>query len=71
VRKLNAAVYQDKNGNWYFRWWNVNPSDAQAPPLHQGLVGPCKGEEEAEAEKRKFMEAEKEKHPWTVFESVE
>jgi hypothetical protein len=71
MKLFKVAVYQDRNGNWYFRWWNVNPFDAQASPLHQGLVGPCKYKEGAEAKRRKFMEAEKQKHPWTVFESAE
>jgi len=70
MKKFQVAAFQDKNRNWYFRWWNVNPFDLQASPI-QGLVGPCRDKQEAEAEKQKFTEAEKEKHSWTVFESVE
>jgi hypothetical protein len=71
MKMFKLATYRDNSGNWCFRWWNVNPSVTQALPLHQGLVGPCRDREEAEAEKRQFMEAEKHKHPWTVFESAE
>jgi hypothetical protein len=71
MRKFNLAVYQDDSGVWCFRWWNVNPSDPQAAPFNQGLVGPCKNRQEADAEKQKFMEAEKQRRPWTFFESAE
>jgi len=67
---FKAAVYQDNDGYWCFRWWNVHPYDPKATPFRQGLV-PCRSQQAAEAEKQKFMEAEKQKRPWTVFESAE
>jgi hypothetical protein len=70
MRTFKLAVYQDSNGYWCFRWWNVNPSDPGATPFCQGLV-PCRSKQEAETEKQEFIEAEKQRHPWTVFESAE
>ena len=52
----------EKNGSWFFRWDNVDVSTVRR------LSEPLKTEEEPEAKRQRFMEAEKKKRPWVVFE---
>ena len=71
MRKFKLAVYKGNDRTWCFRWWNVHCSDPQAATIHQGLFGPCNDRQDAETEKKRFMETEKQKYPWTVFELAE
>jgi hypothetical protein len=66
MRRFRLAVYEE-NGNWLFRWSNI--SEPEWPPLLEKIIGPCKDRQEAEAEKQKFIAAEKDK-PGTVFEEA-
>jgi hypothetical protein len=68
VRKFKTSVFE-KDAAWWFRWWNVS-GEPPLLPLAQGLVGPYNDKQEAEAERHKFMDADKLKHPWVVFESA-
>jgi hypothetical protein len=71
MTKFKTAVFE-KDGSWWFKWWNVSFEAPSAPgaPLAQDLIGPFKSQQEAEAEKQKFEEAEKKKRPLVVFESA-
>lgn len=64
---FKTAVFES-DGSWWFRWWNVSLDPAA--PLARNLVGPCKDQQEAEAKKQEFVEAEEKKRPWVVFESA-
>ena len=59
---FNIRVFEEK-GNWFFRWDNI------AVPTACRITGPLTSKEEAESEKQRFIEAEKKKRPWVVFES--
>jgi hypothetical protein len=52
----------DEGGSWFFRWDNV------AVPTACGVTKPLKTKEEAESERRRFMEAEKKKRSLVAFE---
>lgn len=54
----------EENGKWFFRWDNVDV------PTVCRVTGPLDSREEAESEKKQFIEAEKKKRPWAVFESA-
>jgi hypothetical protein len=60
---FRTRVFEEK-GNWYFRWDNV------AVPTVCGVTKPLKTKEDAESEKQQFVEAEKKKRSWVVFEST-
>ncbi len=60
---FRTRVFEEKR-NWYFRWNNV------AVPTACGVTQPLKAKEDAESERQKFVEAEKKKRPWVVFESA-
>jgi hypothetical protein len=64
---FKTAVYE-RDGRWWFRWWNVGP-DPKAAPFAQKLIGPCIDQQEAEIERQTFVEAERKKRPWVVFET--
>jgi hypothetical protein len=53
----------EQDGSWFFRWDNVNVSTVCK------VSAPLKSKDEAEVEKQRFMDAEKKKRPWVVFES--
>ena len=48
---------------WFFRWDNI------LIPTACKVVGPLASKEEAEAERQRFMDAERRKRPWVVFET--
>jgi hypothetical protein len=52
----------EQNGNWFFRWDNV------AVPTACGITSPLASREDSESERQTWMETEKKKRPWAVFE---
>lgn len=61
---FKTSVFES-NGVWWFKWWNISPGPAY---LAQDLIGPCKDQQDAEAEQQRFMLAEKKRHPLATFE---
>ncbi len=54
MARFKTSVYE-RDGRWWFRWWNADVISAQ------GLVGPCNNKGDAETEMLQFVEAEKKK----------
>ena len=63
MRTFRVRIFEN-NGNWFFRWDNVHV------PTVCGVTMPLRTKQEAESQKKDFIEAERIRHPWTVFESA-
>lgn len=59
---FKTRVFQDK-GSWFFRWDNVHVATACR------VIEPLGTREDAESEKERFVETERQKRPWVVFET--
>jgi hypothetical protein len=68
--RFKTAVFE-KDGSWWFKWWNVSFEAPSAPgaPLSQDVIR-CKDKQAAESERQKFVEAETRKRPGVLFESA-
>jgi hypothetical protein len=61
MRTLRVRVLSE-NGKWFFRWDNVHV------PTACDIKGPYDRKEDAEAERQRFVDSEREKPFGTVFE---
>ena len=53
----------EENGQWFFRWDNMQAASAC------GVSSPMSTREAAESERQLFMENERKKRPWVMFET--
>lgn len=61
MRKFRVRIVEAK-GKWFFRWDNVHV------PTACGVSMPLCAKRDAESQMQQFMETERSKYPWTVFE---
>jgi hypothetical protein len=61
MRKFRLRIFE-ANGKWFFRWDNVDV------PTKCRLTMPLPSKALAESRMHDFIDAERAKRPWTIFE---